>query len=124
MSFLSEKLKSYLSILLLFTAAVLLDGLLSHTRIKLDLTADKRHTLSSVTHALLAQATRSIEVHAFLPSELDAPHHRLVDAYRDKLSDFTSASNDRMVVRIYDPTDPDLNESERQDVQSRARSWV
>ena len=73
-----------------------------------------------MTHALLAQATRSIEVHAFLPSELDAPHHRLVDAYRDKLSDFTSASNDRMVVRIYDPTDPDLNESERQDVQSRA----
>lgn len=84
---------------LLAVQLVVLAGLWA---VRVDLTADGRHTLAPTTRALLAEAEAPVEVRAFLPAQIQPPYRAAVAAVDDVL-DALRAAGARVVVR--DPTE-------------------
>ena len=84
---------------LLAAQVVVLAGLWA---VRVDLTADGRHTLAPTTRALLAEAEAPVEVRAFLPAQIQPPYRAAVAAVDDVL-DALRAEGARVVVR--DPTE-------------------
>ncbi|MCB9542555.1 MAG: GldG family protein [Myxococcales bacterium] len=90
------------TVALLALAAAQLVWLAEQNPVRIDLTADARHTLAPITRALVAEAEAPIEIRAFLPSRIQPPYRASVVALADVL-DALAAEGARVVVR--DPSD-------------------
>lgn len=106
-----HRIQSALAIALLLLAAALINALAARHPLRLDLTADGRHTLAPITRELLSEAEGPVEVRAYLPSRIQPPYRRAARALRDTLAELAAAGDVRL--RIEDPTDPGLGPDER-----------
>jgi ABC-2 type transport system permease protein len=95
----------WLVVLAVLTAMNLLSGVF-HFRI--DLTAERRFTLSDATRKLIRELEGPVEVVVLLDGEMPAGFKRLSDASRDLLTDLREISPDKISFRFERPgTDAD-----------------
>lgn len=81
------------ALILLFTGMVYLSSRIS-TRI--DLTAEKRYSLSNATRHLLKEMDEVVTVHVFLTGDLPADYKKLSMATRDLLEEFNALSGNQV----------------------------
>jgi len=70
---------------------------------RLDLTADKRYTLSGTTRSLLAQLDQPLVVTVFLDGDLSTDIKRLQVAAKDLLDEYRARSGGKLQVTFVDP---------------------
>ena len=81
---------------------------------RIDLTAEKRYTLSSETKQLLRQLDAPLYVDVFLDGDLPVQFRKLRNSIREMLDDFKTYSGSRLVYRFIDPSDA-ANAQEREE---------
>lgn len=75
---------------------------------QVDLTRDKRYTITASTRSLLQRLDRKVEVLVFLEGEnLPAPFQRLSNSTVDMLRRFRDISNNKVSYRVVDPLGSD-----------------
>lgn len=92
----------WLFVLLLFAAITWLSPLLSY---RIDLTAEKRFSLTEPTRQLLRQLDTPVTVEVFLAGDLPADYKKLSIAVEDMLGTFRDLSGNRVAVQFSKPGD-------------------
>lgn len=75
----------------------------SQLHYRLDLTKEKRYTLSEPTKAMLRRVDDDIEVDLYLAGDLKPGFHKLAGSTEDELRDFSEYCGGRISVHAYDP---------------------
>ena len=70
---------------------------------RLDLTQEKRYTLSSATQSLLADLPDAVHVDVYLTGDLPPAFKRLENAVRETLSEFQARAGNTITYRFIDP---------------------
>ncbi len=94
---------------LVLLAMVLLNVLSASVFFRLDLTAEKRYTLSGATRKLLTTLDDDVHVTIYLTGDLPPGFKRLENAIRETLDEFKTIAGNRVTYRFVDPdaqTDP------------------
>ncbi len=89
--------------LLLLAALVVLNGLSAFFFVRLDLTADRRYTLTEATQNLLTNLPESVNVNVYLTGSLPSSFARLETAIRETLDEMQTASGQKVTYRFIDP---------------------
>lgn len=105
--------RTALAALLWLAVGVLIAAAGQRHALRLDLTADGRHSLAAITLERLAALEAPVEARAYLPSAAPRPFDRVAAATRDTLEDMVVASDGRLRLVVRDPADPDLTAAER-----------
>lgn len=79
----------------------------SHLFLRIDLTADKRYTLSPVTLEILDQLEDVVYVRVYLDGDLPVGFRRLRNAIREMLDEFRVEANQYIHYEFIDPGDTD-----------------
>ncbi|GAC1532832.1 MAG: gliding motility-associated ABC transporter substrate-binding protein GldG [Sediminibacterium sp.] len=90
----------WLGLAILFAGVVYLS---SFTRLRADLTAEKRYSLSPATKKLLQQLDDVVYVKVFLTGDLPADYKKLSLATKDLLEEFTSLSGNQVKISFEKP---------------------
>jgi ABC-2 type transport system permease protein len=88
-------------VLLLVLAAI--NWLAAHWHYRLDLTAEKRYTLSAPTRNMLAGIDDDIQVDFFLEGDLKSGIRKLSKSSQELLQEFNEYSNGKIRVHAFDP---------------------
>ena len=72
---------------------------------RIDLTEEKRYSLSPVSHRTVDSLQRIITVKIYLDGKLPAPIKRYADAVRTTLLELKASANDQIQFRFEDPTE-------------------
>jgi ABC-2 type transport system permease protein len=99
------KLKSWLQFLSVVAGIVLFASFTSILRIRLDLTEDKRYTLSSPARRVLSGVKKDIFVQVYLDGEMPIPLKRLKRSVREILDEFRIASARKIDYEFINPSD-------------------
>ncbi len=91
----SLKFRSWLQFLMAVAAIILFASLSSFLRIRLDLTEDKRYTLSEQTRKVLTGLKNDIFIQVYLDGEIPIPLKRLKRSVREMLDEFRIASEEK-----------------------------
>src|SRR4051794_14307814 len=86
--------------LALFPAVTYVSSLFHY---RVDLTAEKRFSLTSATKNLLRNLDSTVTIKVFLAGDLPADYKKLSIATDDLLSEFRDLSNDKVQVRFEKP---------------------
>jgi ABC-2 type transport system permease protein len=92
----------------LFIAVVLASGWL---RYRIDLTVEKRFSLTAPTEKMLRELDSVITIQVFLTGDLPADYKKLSIATRDLLDEFRSISGNRIQVRFEKPGESITNDT-------------
>jgi ABC-2 type transport system permease protein len=79
---------------------------------RLDLTEDKRYSISDATKALLENLDRDVNISVYLTGDLPAGFERLENATRETLEEFKTYANGRLHFQFSDPSAA-VNEEQR-----------
>lgn len=90
----------WIAILLLFPAITYLSSLF---RYRIDLTAEKRFSLTAPTKKLLHDLDSTINIQVFLTGDLPSDYKKLSIATQDLLTEFRDLSNNNVQVRYENP---------------------
>ncbi len=90
----------WLTIVVLFAIVVFISSLLYY---RIDLTAEKRFTLSKSTKTLLQNIDTTINIKVFLTGDLPADYKKLSIATQDLLREFSDLSNNNIKVSFETP---------------------
>ncbi|MCE7067530.1 gliding motility-associated ABC transporter substrate-binding protein GldG [Dyadobacter sp. CY326] len=90
-----------------------LNWLSSQFFFRLDLTEDKRYSISDATKELLGNLDKDIIVNVYLNGDLPAGFERLESATRETLDEFKTYANGHLIVNYSDPSDA-TSEEQRQ----------
>lgn len=82
---------------------VLLNGIVSRTTLRIDLTSEKRYTLSDATRLMLNQLSEPVEITVFLDGDLPAGFRQLSNRTREMLDEFSMISNNKISYRFESP---------------------
>ena len=93
--------RGWVALLVLVLAGI--NGLAAFVHYRLDLTAEKRYTLSAPTKALLAKLDGDIQIDFFLEGNLKAGMRKLAKSSREMLQDFNEYCDGRIRVHAFDP---------------------
>ena len=88
----NTRLNSWVSFIITVTAIIVIAWLVSLARIRLDLTEDKRYTLSSQTLKVLDEIKNDIYIQVYLDGEMQIPLKRLRRSVQEMLDEFRIAS--------------------------------
>lgn len=77
--------------------------LASHLHYRLDLTKEKRYTLSEPTKTLLARVDDDIQIDLYLAGDLKPGFRKLASSTTDELRAFNEYCDGRIRVHVYDP---------------------
>ncbi len=91
-------------ILLVVAALIGLNVLSAFLFVRLDLTAEKRYTLSPATEHLLAGLDDAVHVNVYLTGDLPPGFQRLENAVRETLDGFQVEAGQSVTYRFIDPT--------------------
>lgn len=105
--------KIILRFLLLLVILAGLNWLASLFFFRLDLTEDKRYTISDATKQLLSNLDKDIVVNVYLSGEFPPGFERLESATRETLDEFKTYSNGHLTYQFSDPSDA-ASEEQRQ----------
>ena len=108
----SLKFRSWLQFLTVVAAIILFASLSSFLRVRLDLTEDKRYTLSDQTRKVLKGIKNDIYLQVYLDGEIPIPLKRLKRSVREMLDEFRIASGRKIDYEF-------INPSEGKNVQQR-----
>ncbi|MBD2751829.1 gliding motility-associated ABC transporter substrate-binding protein GldG [Spirosoma validum] len=90
--------------LLVIAALLAVNVLSAFVFFRLDLTQEKRYTLSSATQTLLADLPDDIHVDVYLTGDLPPAFKRLENAVRETLDEFQARAGKTVTYRFIDPT--------------------
>jgi ABC-2 type transport system permease protein len=100
----SRKLRpDWLGALGILAVLVVINLVAGHFHYRLDLTKEKRYTLSEPTKNLLRNLDDNIEIDFFLQGDLKAGIRKLSKSTQELLQEFNEYSDGKLRVRIYDP---------------------
>jgi ABC-2 type transport system permease protein len=105
--------KTILRLTVLISVLIGVNWLASLLFIRLDLTEDKRYSISEATKQLLSNLDKDIVVNVYLSGEFPAGFERLESATRETLEEFKNYANGRLTVNYSDPSQAP-NEQQRQ----------
>ncbi|GAB2764453.1 gliding motility-associated ABC transporter substrate-binding protein GldG [Rhabdobacter roseus] len=88
----------------LLVALVGLNGLASLVYVRLDLTEDRRFTVSEATKRLLQNLDQDVHVTVYLSGDFPPGFERLENATRETLEEFTTYANGRLTYQFVDPS--------------------
>jgi len=108
----SIKFRSWFQFLSSVTAIIILALLTSFMRVRLDLTEDRRYTLSEQTRKILTNLKNDIYIQVYLDGEIPIPLKRLKRSVREMLDEFRIASGRKIDYEF-------INPSEGKNVQQR-----
>jgi len=108
----SIKFRSWLQFLSSVTAIIILALLTSFIRVRIDLTEDRRYTLSEQTRKILTNLKNDIYIQVYLDGEIPIPLKRLKRSVREMLDEFRIASGRKIDYEF-------INPSEGKNVQQR-----
>ena len=108
------KRKNIRQFIVLVCAIVLTSLASSKFFFRIDLTAEKRYTLSGETRQLLRQLDAPLLVDIFLDGDLPVQFRKLRNSIREMLDDFRTYSGSRIIYRFFDPSDA-ANAQEREE---------
>lgn len=91
-------------ILIVVAALIGLNVLSAFLFVRLDLTAEKRYTLSPATVKLLAGLDDAVHVNVYLAGDLPPGFQRLENAVRETLDELQSVAGQSVTYRFIDPT--------------------
>ena len=108
-------MKRYINHFIIMLSVIVLTGLISSKYFfRIDLTSEKRYTLSSETKQILRQLDAPLYVDVFLEGDLHVQFRKLRNSIREMLDDFKTYSGNRIVYNFIDPSDAD-NAQEREE---------
>ncbi|MCJ7449755.1 MAG: gliding motility-associated ABC transporter substrate-binding protein GldG [Bacteroidales bacterium] len=109
------KIKSWLQFIVTVAAIIIIASVSSLLRIRLDLTEDKRYTLSEPTLKVLGGLKNDIYIQVYLDGEIPIPLKRLKRSVREMLDEFRIASGQRIDYEFINPAgDKDAQQREAQ----------
>jgi len=108
----SIKFRSWFQFLSSVTAIIILALLTSFMRVRLDLTEDRRYTLSEQTRKILTNLKNDIYIQVYLDGEIPIPLKRLKRSVREMLDEFRITSGRKIDYEF-------INPSEGKNVQQR-----
>lgn len=97
--------KALMQLLTVVALVVIISYFVSFLRIRLDLTADKRYTLSEPTQEILENLTNDIYVQVYLDGEMPIPLKRLRRSVLEMLEEFRIASGRKIGYEFINPAD-------------------
>lgn len=112
---------SLLASILVVAIGILAVRLAARHPAAIDLTRDQRHTLAPATRAVLARLDGPVDVHAYLPTHVQAPYGAVIRQILDLLEAYRAALGDRLRLQVFDPTDPGLSAEEQRTLAEAAR---
>lgn len=89
--------------LLVLAALVAVNVLSSFLFFRVDLTEEKRYTLSEATRTMLSSLEDQVHVNVYLTGDLPPGFKRLENAVRETLDEFQARSGSRLTYRFIDP---------------------
>ena len=90
--------------LLVILALVAVNVLSAFLFFRVDLTAEKRYTLSTATQHLLEGLDDDIHINVYLTGDLPPGFKRLENAVRETLDEFQARASKQVTYRFIDPT--------------------
>lgn len=108
----SIKGRSWLQFITVVAGIILVASVISFLRVRLDLTEDKRYTLSDPTRKVLRSIKNEIYIQVYLDGEMPIPLKRLKRSVREMLDEFRIASSRKIDYEF-------INPSEGKNVQQR-----
>lgn len=85
---------------------------------RLDLTEDKRYSISDATKQLLGNLDKNINVNVYLDGEFPPGFERLESATRETLDEFKTYSNGRLTFQFSDPSQATSEEQRKKQYQN------
>ncbi|TDE13869.1 gliding motility-associated ABC transporter substrate-binding protein GldG [Dyadobacter psychrotolerans] len=85
---------------------------------RVDLTEDKRYTVSDATKELLANLDKNVNVNVYLAGEFPPGFERLESATREMLEEFKTYSNGRLSFQFSDPSQATSEEQRNKQYQN------
>ncbi|MBW6502183.1 MAG: gliding motility-associated ABC transporter substrate-binding protein GldG [Bacteroidales bacterium] len=95
--------RSWIQFLLIISTLILLSYLMSFLRVRVDLTEDRRYTLSQVTNNILRNVKNDIYIQVYLDGEMPVPLKRLKRSVREMLDEFRIASSRKIDYEFINP---------------------
>jgi ABC-2 type transport system permease protein len=112
------KFRSLLQFIAAITIIILLASLSSLIRVRIDLTEDKRFTLSEPTRKVLSGIRNDIYIQVYLDGEMPIPLKRLKRSVREMLDEFRIASGRKIDYEFINPSEG--KDSKQRDIQYQA----
>src|SRR5665811_1633298 len=100
----SIKFRSWLQFLSSVTAIIILALLTSFIRVRIDLTEDRRYTLSEQTRKILTNLKNDIYIQVYLDGEIPIPLKRLRRSVREMLDEFRITSRRKIDYEFINPS--------------------
>lgn len=99
----SQKLNTWVFVLLVIAVVVVVNLLGSYVNFRLDLTEDKRYTLGEPTVRLLENLDETVYVSIYLDGDLPSGFQELKDGINDMLDEFRAQSGVKIEYEFIDP---------------------
>lgn len=110
--------KSLIEFFTVVAVIILTAVLLSNLRIRLDLTEDKRYTLSDATRKILSELKNDVFIQVYLDGEMPIPFKRLKRSVRYMLDEFRIASGNKVDFVFQNPSEGEDQEKRESMYQS------
>lgn len=104
---------TFIRFILLIVVLAGVNWLASLLFVRLDLTEDKRYSISDATKQLLSELDKDIVINVYLSGEFPAGFERLENATRETLEEFKTYANGHLIVNYSDPSQA-TSEEQRQ----------
>jgi len=103
----NARLKNWIEYLTIVAVIILVAMFLSLFNLRLDLTEDKRYTLSEPTKKILSEIENDIFIQVFLDGDIPIPMKRLKRSVQDALDEFRIASRRKIDYEFINPSETD-----------------
>jgi len=114
LNFNQKRIKKKLKrLLLLAVSVVLINYIAGYFFFRIDLTSEKRFSLSPVSKEMVAKLDSPVKIDLFLDGELPAGFRKLQRAVKEKVQDFNAYSSMRIRFELHDPYKMTENQEER-----------
>jgi ABC-2 type transport system permease protein len=109
------RMNSWMQFIMISMAAVIITVAVSLLHIRLDLTGDKRYTLSAPTHKILSSLKNDIYIQVWLDGEMPVQFKKLRRSVKEILDEFSVASGRKVDYEFMNPSSgKDAKERNRQ----------
>jgi len=99
----NKRFSELLRVILLLILVIVISSLLGLRGVKFDLTAEKRHSLTAATIAMLDTLPDDMYVRCYLHGEFPAGYKHLEQSIRERLQEFRDYSHERIDYEFIDP---------------------
>ncbi len=119
-----QKKTAWTRLMILVVALIGVNVLIQGVYWRIDLTGDKRFTISKPSRKLLKKLDDKVYFRIFLTGELPAEYRRLKVAIGDMLDEYAAFSGHRVLYEFYNPFDLDDEKAVQAELKSITRSGV